>query len=129
MNNTDHWDIAMTNPLAFLKHIILPVIICAPLLAVAEAPESMLARCLTNKGAILYVADWCRYCTRTLDEFGPSVASLKVVHCFDDRSDDAICEKLDLVGVPTWIAPGRERLIGFTPLRDIAVWSNCENAE
>lgn len=107
----------------------------APITAFGEAPESALARCLTEKGVTLYVADWCPYCRRLLDDFGPAAATLKITHCFDAHADKAACKKLDLPGVPTWIMPdpqGRnapQRLVGYTPIRTIAEWSGCADRE
>lgn len=121
--------------LSFVRKTLLVCALALPFASFAEAPESALARCLTEKGATLYVADWCPYCNRLLDDFGPSATQLRITHCFDDRSDAAACEKFNLPGVPIFLMPDPEnpkkmvRLVGYASMRSIAEWSGCEDRE
>lgn len=62
------------------------------------------ARCLTEKGAVVYGNDFCQYTTRQLNWFGKSEEYLSYVKCIDNK---ALCDSKGVVKTPTWEINGK----------------------
>lgn len=58
------------------------------------------AKCLTEKGATLYVSKYCGYCKNQKEMFGDSLEYLNLVECTEKQE---LCQQKGIIGVPTWI--------------------------
>ena len=58
------------------------------------------AKCLTEKGAVMYGAKWCAHCIEQKDVFGDSFKYINYVECPDNIN---ICLAAGINGYPTWI--------------------------
>jgi glutaredoxin len=57
------------------------------------------AKCLNEKGAIMYGTDWCSYCKNQKNLFGRSFEFVNYVNC-DYEKDE--CQDQGVKGYPTW---------------------------
>ncbi len=57
------------------------------------------AKCLTERGVVIYGNDFCQYTTKQLSFFGKSGKYLKYVKCIDNKQ---LCEKKGVKITPTW---------------------------
>jgi glutaredoxin len=80
------------------------------------------AKCLTEKGAVMYGASWCSHCHEQKALFGTSVQYIDFVDC--EKSPD-LCSLAGITGFPTWIING-EKHMGTKPLDILAVYSGCK---
>jgi glutaredoxin len=88
-------------------------------------PEGTLddfAKCLTEKGAVMYGANWCSHCQQQKALFGTSFQYVDFVDC--EQSPD-LCSLAGITAFPTWIING-EKHTGTKPLDILAVYSECE---
>jgi hypothetical protein len=81
------------------------------------------AKCLTNKGAIMYGAAWCENCKIQKDLFGSSFQYIKYVECPENAK---LCLDKGIEGYPTWIFTNGREIKGRDTLEDIAKVSECE---
>jgi len=61
------------------------------------------AKCLTNKGAVMYGAVWCSHCKDQKAMFGESFKYVNYVECPENQ---ALCDQKGITGYPTWIING-----------------------
>ncbi len=87
-----------------------------------SAQSDELAKCLTEKGAIMYGTIWCSYCQRQKEAFGSSFKYIKFVDCDANRDE---CLIAGVQGYPTWKING-ETYSGLRPLEDLARIAGCE---
>lgn len=57
------------------------------------------AKCLTEKGAVIYGNDFCHYTQNQLGFFGSSKKYLNYVKCFDNK---ILCDEKGIEITPTW---------------------------
>lgn len=96
----------------------------------SEAPSSLdaFARCLTEKGAVMYGAYWCPHCQNQKAMFGDAVKFIRYVECTEEPQT---CTSALIRGFPTWIFPASPaspaglRLEGTQPLESLAEASGC----
>ena len=77
------------------------------------------AKCLTEKGAVIYGNDYCQYTIKQLNFFGKSKKYLNYVKCIDNEE---LCNKKGVETTPTWEINGKmypqvqtfEALAGFS---------------
>ena len=117
----------MSKKQAFLIVAILTVGIGGYLFAVGPSGPSdgrldAFAKCLAEKGAIMYGADWCPHCQREKRNFGTSFQYVPYVECPDDPDR---CATAGVNGYPTWIYPDGRRYEGEQGLQRIAEQSRC----
>lgn len=62
------------------------------------------AKCLTEKGAVVYGNDFCSYTNKQLNFFGNSDKYLNYVKCVDDQ---ALCDAKGVTLTPTWEIDGK----------------------
>jgi glutaredoxin len=79
------------------------------------------AKCLTEKGAILYASKYCPHCKNQKDMFGSSVRFLNMIDCADNEQK---CTNDGITGVPTWIING-QRYTGEKQLDVLSSLSGC----
>lgn len=89
------------------------------------------AKCLSDKGAVMYGAEWCPYCKEEIKSFGKSFKFINYVECPQDPSR---CIKAGIEAYPTWIfhstssgqvADGK-KLVGMQGLEKLALESGCQ---
>jgi hypothetical protein len=80
------------------------------------------AKCLTEKGAIMYGAASCVHCQKVKTTFGSSFQYINYVECLQDTQK---CLDAGINGYPTWKFSNGSKLEGEQPLEKIAEFSNC----
>ena len=83
--------------------------------------EAMLAKCLTEKGAIFYGASWCPHCANQKAAFGDAAVLLPYVECTDAKNQQA-CQ--GVTSIPDWRINGQQYL-GEQSLANLATYSGC----
>ena len=85
------------------------------------------AKCLKDKGLVLYGAFWCTHCHDQKELFGTSQQYLPYVECStpDANSQLQICQDKNIPGYPTWIMPDGSRESGGLSLETLAQKSGC----
>lgn len=101
--------------------------------ATVDPAKKALAECMTQKGIVMYGADWCPHCQATEANFGPAFKYVDYVACEHNVGDPLapVCAEHNVSGFPTWIKPGGkpgDRAVGMTDLGALAEWSNCTAA-
>jgi len=81
-----------------------------------------LAQCLTEKGAVMYGAEWCPHCQNEKKAFGDSFRFVSYVECPDDPQK---CLAAGINGYPTWIFPDGRKLEGEQGLKKLSQESGC----
>jgi glutaredoxin len=66
--------------------------------------KDQLAKCLTEKGVVMYGAEWCGYCKKQKEAFGTSFQYINYVDCDKFSSD---CSAAGVQGFPTWSINGQ----------------------
>lgn len=79
------------------------------------------AKCLTEKGAVIYGNDYCQYTNRELNFFGKSKGYLNYVKCAENK---ALCDNKGVKITPTWEING-QMLERVQSLEKLAELSGC----
>ena len=85
------------------------------------------AKCLTEKGVVMYGAYWCPHCANQKKLFGDSWQYVTYVEC-DARGDNAnpdLCKSKGVSGYPTWIFADGTRASKVLTLTELSVRSSC----
>ena len=61
------------------------------------------AKCLSERGATVYVSTYCGHCKNQKEMFGDSLKYLNLVECTENQQ---LCQQKGITGVPTWIING-----------------------
>lgn len=91
----------------------------------------VLARCLTDKGFVMYGSITCSACSAQRKAFGQAFAHIKEIECnpHAPNSQVQLCLKRKIRKTPTWIAEkdGKEvkRIEGYQLLEDLASFAGC----
>lgn len=80
------------------------------------------AKCLADKGIVMYGADWCPHCQNEKKAFGKSFRFVPYVECPDDPKR---CLAAGISGFPTWIFPDNKKLEGEQGLLKLSEKSGC----
>lgn len=64
----------------------------------------LFAKCLTEKGATMYGAEWCAHCKAEKDRFGSSFQYVNYVECPENA---VLCTEKGIQGFPSWIINGQ----------------------
>lgn len=62
------------------------------------------AKCLTEKGAIIYGNDFCQYTNKQMNYFGKSKKNLNYIKCIDNKE---LCDQKGIKQTPTWEINGK----------------------
>ncbi len=89
--------------------------------SIVSAESGELAKCLTEKGIIMYGTGWCSFCQKQKDSFGDSFKYITFVDC--DKNKEA-CLAAGVRGYPTWKING-ENYPGLKSLRELSELANC----
>lgn len=90
-----------------------------------------LARCLTDKGFVMYGSITCSACAAQRKAFGQAFAHIREIECNPHalNSQVQLCLKRKIRKTPTWIAEkdGKEvkRIEGYQLLEDLASFAGC----
>ncbi len=68
------------------------------------------AKCLTEKNAVMYGAEWCSHCKEQKTVFGDSFKYVNYVECPDNIK---LCLEKGILGYPTWIIGTSTKIEGF----------------
>lgn len=88
----------------------------------ASAKLDAFAKCLAEKNATMYGADWCPHCQAQKAAFGGSFKFVPYVEC---PQNPKLCLDKGIEGYPTWIFADGARLEGDQPLDRISAQSGC----
>ena len=80
------------------------------------------AKCLAEKGVVIYGDDFCQYTTGQLNGFGNSQKYLKYVKCADNKE---LCDSNGVKITPTWEINGKV-YEGVQNLQKLADLSGCK---
>lgn len=86
------------------------------------AREEKLAKCLAEKGAVLYVKPGCPICQAQKELFGNALEFLDIVDC---SIQNEICYEKQVVRVPAWEI-NNQMYRGKRSLEQLAELSGCE---
>lgn len=91
--------------------------------SVAADPALMsLAQCLTDKGVVMYGAEWCSHCKDQKALFGGAWSAVTYVEC---PQNTVLCTQKGVKGYPTWILANGQKLEGVQPLARLAQAADC----
>jgi transposase len=80
------------------------------------------AKCLTEKGVVVYGNDFCSYTAKQLNMFGKSERYLSYVKCINNKE---LCDNKGIDITPTWEING-EKYSGVQSLEHLATLTGCE---
>jgi len=85
-----------------------------------------IAKCLTEKGAIMYGTEWCSHCKNQKKAFGQSFEFVNFVDC---DAQAQLCSDAGIEGYPTWIIdgklyPGEQSIERLDHLTDCKLFQN-----
>lgn len=83
-----------------------------------------LAKCLTDKGFVMYGSQYCPHCANQENMFGDSFKYINYVECTEEPGTTE-CNEKNILGVPTWIYPNGE-LSGTQSLEELSEISGCK---
>lgn len=87
-----------------------------------------LAKCLSEKGVVMYGAYWCPHCQEQKKMFRDSFTFIKYIECAsveDPHEMTEECKAAKIEGYPMWIFPGDVRLGGEQTPEKLAKISDC----
>ena len=79
------------------------------------------AQCLTQRGAVMYGADWCSHCQQEKANFKDAWHFINYVEC---PANPQKCLDAGIDGYPTWILDGK-KLVGYQGLEKLSQESGC----
>jgi hypothetical protein len=82
-----------------------------------------LAQCLSERGVVMYGADWCPHCGNEKKAFGDAFKYVNYVECPEKPK---LCIEKGIEGYPTWIFPDGKKLVGEQGLEKLAAESGCQ---
>lgn len=80
------------------------------------------AKCLAEKGAVMYGAYWCPHCQQEKKAFGESFKLVNYVECTEE-TQRCLDEKIE--GYPTWTFPDGRRFAGEQGIEKLSKESGC----
>jgi thioredoxin-related protein len=83
----------------------------------------ILAKCLTENGAVMYGADWCQHCNNQKEMFGDAVKYITYVECTEEQQT---CSEAGVQGYPTWIFADGSSVAGAQQLGTLAAATACD---
>lgn len=81
------------------------------------------AKCLAQKGVVMYGAYWCPHCQNQKKLFGESFKYVNYVECTQEVKK---CQEKKIQGYPTWIFKDGERIRGEATFAQLAEKSSCK---
>jgi len=92
-----------------------------------EGKYDDLAKCLSEKGVVMYGATWCSHCAEQKALFGDSFKYVTYVECAVDGSNEQTqeCKDAGVTAYPAWKING-QLSYGAKPLAELARLAGCE---
>jgi len=86
-----------------------------------------IAKCMTEKGVIMYGSISCPHCTDQKARFGDAVQFINYVECnaFENKKDAELCVEKGIEALPTWDLPNGDRILGNYPISELAEKTGC----
>lgn len=81
------------------------------------------AKCLSDRGAVMYGASWCPHCLEEKNSFGKSFQYINYVECPDNIE---ICTSKGIMGYPSWIFGDGKKVEGRQGLESLSQETGCE---
>jgi len=94
---------------------------------IPQAEVDIFAKCLTDKGAVMYGTFWCPHCAKTKKRFGSSFQFIKYVEC-DPRGDNEqseLCLEKEIEAYDTWEFSDGSRVIGEPSFETLGEKAGC----
>jgi len=88
----------------------------------AEGRYDEFAQCLSEKGMVMYGADWCPHCQNEKKAFDDSFRLINYVECPDDPQ---LCLGKGIEVYPTWMMQDGRKLVGEQGLKKLSQQSGC----
>ena len=88
----------------------------------SQAAMDAFAKCLADKGAVMYGAYGCPHCQNEKKAFGDSFRFIHYVECPDNPNE---CMTRGITGYPTWTFPDGRHLEGEQGLKKLSEASGC----
>lgn len=87
------------------------------------------AKCLTEKGVVMYGAYWCPHCANQKKFWGDDFQFIKYQECDDKgaNGNHKLCIEQGVTQYPTWFFPGQGNLVGEQQPWDLAKIGNCDD--
>ena len=85
------------------------------------------AKCLTDKGAVMYGAFWCPHCANVKKKFGSAFQFITYVEC-DPRGENSksdLCIKKGIQNYATFEFSDGSRLVGEPTWEEMGVKTGC----
>ncbi|MBI2465997.1 MAG: hypothetical protein HYV66_02070 [Candidatus Sungbacteria bacterium] len=80
------------------------------------------AQCLSDKGIIMYGAEWCSHCQAQKELFDQSFRYINYVECPQDPQK---CLSVGVEAYPTWLMPDGQKLVGEQSLETLSQKTTC----
>jgi len=87
------------------------------------------AKCLAEKGAVMYGVFWCEHCREQKEKFGDSFKYVKYVECVKPEAPRTLipeCKAQGITHTPTWIFADGEHVEGDMGLDRLAIKTHCK---
>jgi hypothetical protein len=96
-----------------------------------NSPEiEAFAKCLTEKGAVMYGTFWCSHCLNTKKKFQDSFEYINYIECAaqGENEQSELCIKKNIPGYPTWEfnEDSTTRIFGKPSFEELAEKTGCE---
>jgi len=79
------------------------------------------AKCLSQKGVVMYGAEWCTHCKNQKAMFGDSFKYVTYIEC---TTNEATCSAAGVSGYPTWVINGKA-YPGEQTLQSLSTLTGC----
>ncbi len=90
----------------------------------AQASPALItfAKCLTEKGLVVYGTDSCEWCQKQKADFKSAWQFINYANCINDPQR---CLAVNIESTPTWISTDGKRLVGYQTLEKLSEESGC----
>ncbi len=94
---------------------------------ISDSQKADLAKCLTEKGVVMYGAFWCPHCARTKARFGAAFKEIKYVECDPkgENEQSLLCIDKNIDKYDTWEFADGSRLISEPTYIQLAEKAGC----
>ena len=82
-----------------------------------------LAKCISEKGMVMYGTNWCPHCQRQKELFGNSFKYVNFVDC----DVGTTCDDVGVQSYPTWAKDGTLFEPGIKSLAELATLTGCQS--
>lgn len=79
------------------------------------------AKCLNEKGLIMYGVDTCEFCLAQKKMFGSAFEKINYINCYFDKDK---CATEGVTGYPLWVI-GERRVSGIQKFTNLAALTGC----